>query len=208
MRAHPVHQSTTSDLLSLRLRAAIRDVHQRIEATGVARAMADGNVTRSWYGALLAQLIPVHVALEARLDAVGLAGFFDPRLVGRAEALARDQRALATPEAPLRGESRALIAWIQAADRPAMIGFGYVIAGSSMGSQVLRPILARALAVEDRPGAGLDAHRLEPAVLGAAWSETRARLDAPGDASDGIVAGAVTGMGALADLYAAVEDPR
>lgn len=207
MPATASHRELPGEPLSRRLRASIQDVHARIEATPIARAMAEGTVSRPWYGALLAQLVPVHAAFEERLGAAGLGDLLDPRLVRRRELLERDRRVLGLTAAPAGPAARALIDRLGSAASPALIGVGYVIAGSSLGSQVLHPILVRALAVADRPGAGLDAHRLEPAVVGPAWAATRARLDALEVDRDAVVAGAVAGMTGLAELYAAVEAP-
>ncbi len=199
------------DLVS-RLRAAIADPHQKIEATALVAAMVAGSIARVDYLTLLDRLAPVHAAFERRFVSSRLRALFPASLVLRDEALRSDVLVLRGHALVLRGDGPLprtapcpLATWLEAANESELVGAGYVIAGSSLGSTVLRPLLAKALAAADQPGHGLDYHRVQPDVLRQAWPALLERLELlPADAWTPAEDGAHTMMTGMLAIYASV----
>jgi heme oxygenase (biliverdin-producing, ferredoxin) len=90
-----------TDPLSTRLRQETKQAHTRAERSGIMRALVTGKMERSAYIALLANLHPVYVALEAGLRRHGRHPLVQPihhEALFRVPSLERDLVALAGPE--------------------------------------------------------------------------------------------------------------
>lgn len=183
--------------LSAALRSAIQDLHAAIERTPIAAAIIGVTVTRTGYAALLARLDPLHGALERAVHAApAVASLFPEALLWKAAALREDLAALGRVPTPIAPP-------VMPGSPAELTGAAYVVAGSSLGSAVVRPLLARAFGVVDGPGVGLDYHAVPPAAL-ADWPATRARLDALALAPaerEAALGGARRMMGAMLSAY-------
>ncbi len=183
--------------LSRALREATADSHRRIEATAMAQAMVAGRVSRAAYAALLADLAPVHRLLDERIAAIGC-GPVPVDLVLRATAVEDDLAVLGGERPAPTAVSRLVCRWIEGIRHPAAIGAAYVVAGSRMGSTVLRPLLARALGLAG--GAGLRSHE---GLTRERWSQVCRDIDA-WEAGDRVRAEVIDGACGMMDGLLAV----
>lgn len=201
--------------LSTTLPAAICSSHQRIEQLPLAKAMADGSLTRSVYCQLLTQLREIHLALEEQLEAEpGLADLYQPGMA-RAGDIQADLEYLGAPSGYVETvpptsafTDKVRQEW---SGRPAALaGCLYVLEGSRMGSMFLARPLARALGVSPTPGNGLDYHVRDMERRPALFKQFKAQLDAlpwQDRDADELSAAAVATMEALYALYAWVGEP-
>lgn len=183
--------------LSHALRSAIADGHRRIESTVLAREMIGGRITRHAYVALLAALAPVHRALDERAAVVGC-GPVPVDLVLRASAVEADLATLGGPRPAPGPSSRTVARWLDGLRHPALVGAAYVVAGSRLGSTVLRPLLARSLGLAG--DAGLRAH---DGLARDRWSAVCLAIDA-WEAGDRVRAEVVDGACGMMDGLLAV----
>lgn len=169
------------------LRAAVRDLHARIETTPFARSLLDRTVHLDAYVGYLRVLAVIHAALESSLDScddppASLAWSEDlrrlPELLDDIDAF----RWQLVPDAP-----RAIQAALRAAshvrlasrENPAALpGCLYVLAGSSRGAVVLAPLAAQALGLSPERGLSYLTRHAGPAD----WERAASRLDAVADA--------------------------
>ncbi|HYE06571.1 MAG TPA: biliverdin-producing heme oxygenase [Planctomycetota bacterium] len=188
--------------LAARLRQAIAELHLHVESTALARAIVGSSITIEPYLALLDRLEPVHEVLEHRLAAATLEDLVPRPLVFRADALRRDRCALGRRDLSRGAGHGSLSLWLGSANGGHLVGAAYVIAGSALGSAVLRPSLVKAFKTLDQPGDGLDYHRVPTAILREAWSAFLARLERlPEDLAADAVDGARRTMTGMLDIY-------
>jgi heme oxygenase len=195
--------------IAQRLRAAIADTHERIEALPLAAAMVGGSVRRADYLDLLSELWHLHAALEDALAAApNLAIVYRPEMARR-ETLARDLAILGgrvkAPAPPTRSLMERFASWRGAGW--SLLGALYVFEGSRMGSMVLAAPLAAALGVPVAPNRGLDYHMEGMATRPQVWRQFKtALLSLSLGAADqeAIVTAASATMSGLCAVYAAV----
>ena len=167
-----------------RLRQAIAVDHLAIETLPVTRAMMEGNLSLGAYGRLLANLEPVHAAIEERVDReAALRRIFDGPLVRRHSALACDLVHWGMHDGRSGASAERLVAWIAGCTGDEAVGACYVIAGSCLGAAVLAPRLAAAFKVPLVEGAGLDYQFVAPDTLMPAWRLVKQRLTDHGAAA-------------------------
>ncbi|MEM1416477.1 MAG: biliverdin-producing heme oxygenase, partial [Myxococcota bacterium] len=171
-----------------RLKAATSEAHVATEQTAMARAMAEGALSRRHYGLHL-QVFRVLVAdLEARREAAGAAGadVWGPERAKLA-LLEEDLAHLAPTEAKLPSALAALLekGLPDRLELGALLGRTYVFEGSTLGGAVLAPRLARSPGLAGEP---FRYYRCYGDALGPLWKafrremnrllETPARLEA------------------------------
>ncbi|MBA3684023.1 MAG: hypothetical protein H0W72_02120, partial [Planctomycetes bacterium] len=90
----------------------------------------------------------------------------------------------------------------------AVIGACYVVAGSLLGSRVLRPLLARAFALAHARSPGLDYHDGADQVA-AAWPGVRSAIDRLDPRWDPqlVLDGALRMFDGIGEVYAAASQP-
>jgi heme oxygenase len=102
------------------LRAATREVHERLHLSPDFLAISEGRLDRHGYGELLGRLAAIYFALAPELGIDGV----------RMERLARDLLDLDVPRPePVR--------WQPPSDDAARLGWQYVVQGSIFGGQVI-----------------------------------------------------------------------
>jgi heme oxygenase len=169
--------------LAVRLQAAIRDLHTRIEELPLARAMAEGTIEREVYGRLLSQMRFAHRALEAVLPGQpALEAVYHPSMA-RATDLLTDLAALGLLGAAQRvlPQTRAFaeeVAGPWSRCPASLVGCLYVLEGSRMGSMVLAPRLAKAFGVPMLLGHGLDYHIRDLERRPSLWRQFKMALEA------------------------------
>jgi len=179
--------------LSRRLKEATRDLHQQAERSGVMAQLLRGRIDRRAYARLLRSLLEIYQALEdgcrrhARHPLLAELPLAD---LWRSEALRRDldalvpDRIMPTASALEYADRLALLA----SEDPALLAaHAYVrFLGDLHGGQILRTIVARALALRD--GEGLAFYALgDESQVHARATALREALDRIG-AADGIAA--------------------
>ncbi|MFQ3592039.1 MAG: biliverdin-producing heme oxygenase [Gemmataceae bacterium] len=176
----PRPQSASMDLPQ-RLKQAIAETHDAIEALPVSKAILEGRISRATYRELLSQLWYVHADLERLLltarDLVGLV----ERTMHRTNAIVADLTALEMDIAPIQPTTTRTLHAMRAAAQAspwAVLGCLYVLEGSRMGSMVLVKPLSFALKVELRPGCGLDYHLEGMESRPRDWAAFKGRLSA------------------------------
>lgn len=160
-----------------RLRTAVSPVHLALEATALARLMADGRVSRATYAPLARQTWHLHEGVEPQWGLAAQAWPALGALVGpsrdRAARLAADLRYLApgdaTPAHPAIAEACARVRADVEAGPWTAVGSLYVLEGSRLGSAVLLRALAAGWGVAPTVGVGLDYHLPGPAGW---WAST------------------------------------
>lgn len=176
---------TISEPFSAALRERTAAVHREAERSGFIADLIRGRADRHGYALYLRNLVPVYEAMERALDASGpadpvLGAFADPRL-RRRDALAADLAALAGP-----GWADRLVVLPEAADHArdvaASSGSTRLVAhayarylGDLSGGQILKPVLARFLALPPEALGFYDFPALED--LDAAKAAMRDALD-------------------------------
>jgi heme oxygenase len=202
-----------------RIRAAVAELHDRIERLPFSAAVMTGRLNRDEYARLLGQLLHAHAALEAELDArPELACVYRRETMARADALRGDLAALGyggrdTPlhavAAPMP-QARALaesFGRLARAEPWSLLGALYIFEGSRMGSMILYKALSRTLGVPAEPGRGLDYHMDGLPDRPKTWKKFREDLEAvpAGEpARDAIVTAAAETMGHVYRLYEAL----
>jgi heme oxygenase len=193
-----------------RLRAETRAAHDAVEALSFSRALLDGTITTRAYVEQLLAWDLVHAALEDGLRRPAFAALWRDDLSKRA-LLARD---LAYLEADLRSgprRSAAIAARVADeierladADAIGLVGWLYVLEGSTLGNAFLRPRLVQALGLH---GGGADYLGAYGRDVRAHWLELRGRIDAaiPERHHDEIVAVARRAFAAIGEILAAIE---
>ena len=120
-----------------RLRNETRDLHNLIETNPLHRSIVDGTVTRRSYVRLLQRMYGVHSSFEscagARKEWEPLAFNFDERR--KLPLLERDLTALGS--APNTVQPAAAPLSLQGANFHFLLGYLYVLEGSTLGGQVL-----------------------------------------------------------------------
>jgi heme oxygenase len=170
-----------------RLREATATIHREAERTGFVADLLHGRAAREGYTLFLRNLVPVYAALETAIPSVGYAELLAPfRHDGlkRQTLLLSDLSALAgavwANDYPVLPESRAYAAAIEAAkggDGVRLAGHAYVrYLGDLSGGQILRPLIARTLALPYEALQFYDFSRLGD--LAACKSRIRRTLDA------------------------------
>jgi heme oxygenase len=194
----------TPSALQLALRTAIADQHTRIEATAIAVQITAGSVAPDDYVRLLRRLLPLHRHLDALVLAAS-AGM-PSRLLRRSDAIAADLAVLVPHEKIVENTPQHLAIDGQAG----ILGALYVVAGSRLGSRVLRPALATALGRSPASGTpGLTYHDDYPAMP-ADWQSFLQRLaaisadDHPAEYAAAI-RGAHAAMAAFLEIYTAAS---
>jgi len=194
----------TPSALHLALRSAIAGQHTRIEATPIAVMITGGTVAVGDYVRLLRRLLPLHRHLDALVFAAS--GVLPSRLLRRSDAIAADLAILAPDEKTVETSPDHLPLDGQAG----ILGALYVVAGSRLGSRVLRPALATALGRSPAAGTpGLTYHDDYPTMT-ADWQTFLQRLAAI-TASDhpaefaAAIRGAQAAMAAFLDAYTAAS---
>lgn len=191
-----------------RIRAAIGPLHDRIEATPLARALADGSFHRADYRKLHVQLWHLHHHVEPFCAEAPPACDFFEAAWGRLAAVTADLEALQVrPPVPVpTAATTALLAWLKRVrtDGPVLLGCLYVLEGSRLGGRMLAPVIARGLGVAPVPGAGLDYYLHRQQDVPRHWRAFLDRLDAAGFSEAeqaGIVSGAREMMAGLLRIY-------
>jgi heme oxygenase len=173
-----------------RLRSGTRDLHGLIETNPLHRAIVDGTVTRAGYLRLLQRMYGVHCRFEywAGLRTEWSQFGFDFGERRRLALLERDLKALdfvsasALPAAPLPLEEVGF---------PFLLGYLYVLEGSTLGGQIMCRLIQRHLGLT--PDSGSAYFHSCGALVGARWracQELLSRAGAPSSAADEIVGGA------------------
>ncbi|MGW2646623.1 biliverdin-producing heme oxygenase [Streptomyces sp. NPDC001393] len=165
-----------------RLRAATRDRHDTLERSAFATALLAGTLPLTRYAAQLAALKVVLSALEAALSHAthpAVAGLWAAEDLRKVPLIERDLRHLAgRGAAPRRwpaAQAEAFAADIRttaAADPPALLGFLYVLEGSTLGALHLCRYLHRAHGLY-----GTDGTAYYTSGDRACWTRFTARLD-------------------------------
>jgi heme oxygenase len=176
--------------LSMRLREETKDAHTRAERSGIMRRVLRGTIERAAYVDLLDQLHAIYGALEGALERHATHRLIAPFAFGRLRRLPRLDDDLAVLGADLlrcggaADATRTLARRIHDAAPERLVAHAYVrYLGDLSGGQILRRLVARALALPDDAGTRVydfaphDAERLKHAF--------RAALDAlPLDPAD------------------------
>lgn len=188
-----------------RLRDETADLHQQAESQAFQQRMFRGALTRSEYASWLGQMWLVHRALENALEAVRGG---DPRFAAvraehyKAGRLADDLAALGTAaREPLPATAR-LLARIEAATREAplrLLGFHYVLEGSTNGNRVLARRLLPALALDTAAGRYLDPYGERQREVWARFKAEMQEIEFTAEDENLLVA-------AARDLFAAISD--
>jgi heme oxygenase len=193
-----------------RVRQLLGPTHAAIEQTDFARAMIGGTIDRAAYCRGLAQLAHLHAAVEEALAAhPEFAVLYRAADMSRTDAIACDLVALGHfPDDPTDATAAvcSLVAGWSSAAPWRLVGALYVLEGSRMGSMALVRPLSQALAVEIRPGAGLDYHLTGIATRPQTWQQFRgilAALPLTDAQQQAVCDGATATMDALHALYAA-----
>jgi heme oxygenase len=182
------------------LRQRIQDLHAAVEATAIAQAMIAETVSVRGYVTLLRRLRPIHAAFDAQLPALPLD--LPRAALRRTPDLDADLRFWDPACEPL---ALGLDPVFAALPPTGLIGALYVFEGSRLGSQVLLRHLGAAFAGIVDDISGLRYHRGDGAIP---WSRCKQAIDdCPLDASqeEAVVAGALTTMGWLVDLYGTIR---
>ena len=195
-----------------RIKDAIARSHVAVEATPIAQAIVNGDVTRANYTLLLTQLVGVHADFERRASL--LRNYFDDGTVAavfRTAAIRSDLTILAEPQ-PLPACSPGddlgdkLDSWTQSS--PWMVlGTAYILEGSRMGSMFLVRALAKAFAVPMEPGHGLDYHLAGLATRRQDWTRFRGHLDSlplTESQRNDVLFAAIETMKSLHNIYEAI----
>ncbi len=186
--------------LSHLLRATLAADHLEIEQTSVARAMLDGSIARARYRTLLAQLLPVHVACDAAVQALMIPDL--AQASQRSEAVRADLAFFGSDEVtPIHPAAVAFATRLAALSATAVLGVAYVVAGSRMGSRVLDPLLRQGLQLAD--SAGLAYHQTPPHYP-VEWRRMLSQLDAielTGPERDQVTEAAAFGMRTLLAIF-------
>lgn len=134
-----------------RLRAATREVHERLEQLPYARSVLDGTVDRAAYGSFLRAVRLVHLALEQVIETAADASF--RTLLGepgaRRALLDRDLAQLGIDENGVDGAALQALVLEQRIRRAAvrdpgqLFGYLYVLEGSQLGGLVQHAALER-----------------------------------------------------------------
>lgn len=196
----------------MRLRAAVRPAHDRIERLPFPAAIMAGRLTRADYAAAMTELAAVHRSLEDELSRRGeLACVYEAGSMARSDVIRRDLAVLGFPILTESGAAGPLVARFRkwsagSAESPwPLLGPLYVLEGSRMGSMVIARPLAASMGVAPKAGCGLDYH-LDGAVrrpaAWAAFGESMRRAPLTPARADAIVTAAAEAMDGLCDLYA------
>ena len=195
--------------LCTQLRTATDSIHAAVEALPLARAMAEGTISRDDYVGLLQHLLAAHrgweseVGREVACTAVWSSGMC------RAGVIEGDLVALGAE--PIATDHPAAENWLAAvrdrAERQpeAWLGVIYLFEGSRMGSMALLRPVSRALGVVPAPGQGVDYHLDGIADRVPRWQRLKAALNAlpfSVEQQQAAVWGAVETFGMLHELYA------
>jgi heme oxygenase len=176
----PRPRSVSMDLPQ-RLKEAIAETHDAIEALPLSKSILEGQISRATYRVLLSQLWYVHADLERLLlGAAELVGLVE-RTMHRTNTIMADLAALEMEIAPIQPCTTRTLQAVRAAAHAspwALLGCLYVLEGSRMGSMVLVKPLSAALKVELRPGQGLDYHLEGMQTRPRDWMQFKARLTA------------------------------
>lgn len=198
--------STTTLLLSERLKVETGEHHRRAEGKEIQRLLVSGKVTREQYAAWMSQMMHVHAALEGAVD---LAAKDEPRVRVVAEGakhsdhLRVDIGAMGVVASGMLPATRELIAAIQGAGVWGLVGMQYVLEGSMNGNKYIAMGVRRGLGLT--PGVGdtyLDPYGDQQR---AAWAAFKSGLDALG-ADEGQVDEAVEGARAMFDGIAGLSE--
>jgi heme oxygenase len=166
------------DSVMLMLRDGTAADHAAAEGQPFQRALAKGRVTREAYAAYLAQLLPVHEALETRLG--GSADARVGRIVTADQAqtanLRADLEVLESGVAEPAEATRKLVRAIRAErDGAALLGSLYVLEGSKNGGSFIARALRKSLGFEaGRGDRYFDPHGTRQREV---WAEFKARMD-------------------------------
>jgi heme oxygenase len=179
-----------SDMLN-RLRAETRDCHNLIESNPLHSAIMDGSVTRDSYQCLLQRMYGVHQCFErwagSRVEWSQFGFNFEQHR--QLPMLERDLIALGAP--PDSSRLRQTILPLEHAEFPFILGYLYVLEGSTLGGQILSRLITQHLGLQpDSGGAYFNSYG---PLVGARWrscltllSDAAARPNFP----NGIVQGA------------------
>lgn len=193
-----------------RVRAALGDLHDRLEALPLAKRVATSSVGRGEYRVLLTQLLALHETLEGALSDAG-EPLFEPRMA-RVAALRADLGLLGGPDpGGVLPATEELVARVRAraAESRSLLGALYIVEGSRMGSRFLAKAVARSLGVTAQPGAGVDYHLDAADDQPAHWKrfkETLAALPLSEAESAAVAESAAETMQGLYDIYEAVPE--
>lgn len=195
--------------IMLRLRNETADLHQRAESQTFQQRMFGGALTRPEYASWLGQMWLVHRALESELERVRSS---DPRFAPvradhcKAERLAADLAAVGGAEPkPLPSTAR-LIARIAAAAREEplrLLGYHYVLEGSTNGNRILARRLLPALGLDAATaGRYLDPYGDRQREVWARFKEEMQQVELSTAECDLLVHAARELFAAIADLSA------
>lgn len=144
-----------------RLRSATKHEHTRIEALPFFQALADGQLSLVSYVGFLRALSVIHEAFEQAMSQAShpvLASLWDPALrklplIDRDLAHFQRQSPAQTPVAVLRAHLLTQAIRARALDDPiSLLGYLYVLEGSTLGGIVLRQQLAAAFGLSGSDG--------------------------------------------------------
>ncbi len=197
-----------------RVREAIEASHQAIEQTDFSKSLMDGRITRPAYCVYLGQIWQIHHKLEQTLPGNAATGrYFDQEMV-RTPEIERDLTALGSVKElhsslPITQRiTEQMQAWHH--DAPfALLGCGYILEGSRMGSLLIGRALIKSLQLPESSSPDGCVPGVEYHLHNAAQTPRRVRqLKAAIDASQltereeqQLTIGSCTFMNLLTELY-------
>jgi heme oxygenase len=171
--------------LSVRLKTETRAAHDRIETLPFSRALARGELALQSYVAQLQAYVPMHEALDDRArtcEHVAVRAVWRESMA-KLPLLEKDLAFFAgLGLAPVRAaldrgrEVGRAIEHVAEVAPVALLGWLYVLEGSTLGGAFLRPLLVRSLHLPEHAGTAYYAPYGRE--VAARWAETRTRLDA------------------------------
>lgn len=207
-------QSGQTPTLMAQLKAATAAAHARVQTAPFFKALAAGQLPLESYVGQLRALLAIHGVIEPLL-----ADSTDPRIravwradMARLHLLQQDLHALGSRSVADRSE--ALLVAQQACDQLrlqsmaaplALLGWVYVLEGSTLGAEIVRPMVARALRLSGGEGtAYLYAHGADNRAYWAAYGERMNALALSADERDALIAAANALFGLLDELFHAL----
>ena len=198
--------ATQPSSLAERLKADTASLHERAERHPAMRGLMTGTMPIAALVMQLGQMMLVHQALEQALRAnagtPAIAAVYKP-YHDRAGKYAADVKALGGNPASITAtpSTARVIAAIKAAEPTALIGYFYVLEGSTNGAKFIGAALARAYSLLDRRGlSAQDPHGDKQQERWQAFKSGLAGVELTGSQADAVVAAANEQFGHVISL--------
>jgi heme oxygenase len=166
------------------LKTATADCHEMAESHPFERTLASGEVSKPAYAYYLSQLLHLHEALEEQIQATAANEATVKAVLGGHEYkvayLSKDLEALRPPE-PVAVAGAAVAAMNAAIAETAeqrprgLLGYMYVLEGSTNGGKIIARAVRRAFALDGAGASYFDPYGDEQPVR---WRSFKARMDA------------------------------